>query len=189
MILSQTKIFFGSIQVSSVVKILFSYCSRYTYEYISHRELLLNRLYFNISSSNKKQCLTIDARDVSSLGPVRFRTEADYSNEQFWYFNRNKKDNTFNCFFALRKQTLTVGKIIFSVENLIDRSNKKEDIYFKINDKLNEFNNDVVQFEPRIRQVSEGDGSRETVNIRLKKQSSNNENENKEDMTESPDFF
>ena len=41
-------------------KILSSYCSRYTYEYIPHRDLWLNRMYFYISSSNKKQCLTID---------------------------------------------------------------------------------------------------------------------------------
>ena len=57
MILSQTKIlniFLDSIEASSAVKILSSYCSRYTYEYTSHRDLWLNRLYFNISNSNKK---------------------------------------------------------------------------------------------------------------------------------------
>ena len=53
MILSQTKsfnIFPASLQTSSVVKILPSYCSRYTYEYILHRDLWLNRLYFEISN-------------------------------------------------------------------------------------------------------------------------------------------
>ena len=42
MILSQTKIFnifLGSLQTSSVIKILSSYCNRYTYEYIPHRDL------------------------------------------------------------------------------------------------------------------------------------------------------
>ena len=52
---------------------------------------------------------------------------------------------------ALRKQTSTADKIIFSIESLTDRSNKKEDIYFGISDELNEFNNYVLQFEPRIR--------------------------------------
>ena len=66
---------------------------------------------------------------------------------------------------ALRKQTSTADKIIFSIENLTDRSNKKKDIYFGINEELNEFNNDVLQFEPRIRGVSEGNASRETANI------------------------
>ena len=90
MILPQTKIFNifpGSIQVSSVVKILSSYCSRYTYEYIPHRDLWINRLYFNISGSNKKQCLTIDIRDVNDLGPSRFRTQADNNQEQICFYN------------------------------------------------------------------------------------------------------
>ena len=131
-ILSKTKkfkIFSDFIQASSVVKILSSYCSRHTYEYIPHRDLWLNRLYFNISSSNKKQCLTIDTRGVNDLGPVRFRTQADSNNEQICYYNRNKKDKTFNCFLALRKQTSTTDKII---KNLIDKSNKKKDIILKL---------------------------------------------------------
>ena len=122
MILSQTKIFnifSGSIQASSVVKILSSYCIRYTYEYIPHRDLWLNRLYFNISSSNKKQCLTIDTRDVKDLGPARSRTQADNNMEQIFYYKRNKKGKTFNCFLALRKETSTTDKIIFSITNLI----------------------------------------------------------------------
>ena len=172
MILSKRKIFNifpGSIQPSSVVQILSPYCSRYTYEYIPYRDLWLNRLFFNIFSSNKKQCLTIDTRDVNDLGPARFRTQADNKNEQICYYNRNKKDKTFNCFLALRKQTLTTDKIIFSTKNPIDKSNKK-DIYFEINDELSEFNNDIFQFEPRIRRVSESDASRETPSIRQQQQ-------------------
>ena len=120
MILSQTKIFNlfpGSIQASSLVNILSSCCSRYTYEYIPHRDLCLNRLYFNISSSNKKQRQTIDTRHVNDLGSARFRTGADNNNEQVCYYNRNKKDETFNCFLALRKQTSTADKIIFNSVN------------------------------------------------------------------------
>ena len=97
-------IFPGSIQASSVVKVLCSYCSRYTYEYIPHRGLWINRLYFNISSSNKKQYLTIDIRDINDLGPSRFRIQADNNQEQICYYNRNKKGKMFNCFLALRKQ-------------------------------------------------------------------------------------
>ena len=145
MILSQTKIFniFScSIQASSVVKILSSYCSRYTYEYIPHRDLWINRLYFSVSSSNKRQCLTIDIRDINDLGLSRFRNQADNNQEQICYYNRNKRGKTFNCFLALRKQTSATDKIIFSIENLIDKANKKEDIYFEINDELSDFNND-----------------------------------------------
>ena len=45
MILLETKIFNiipRSIQASSVVKMLSSYCNRYTYKYIPHRDLWLN---------------------------------------------------------------------------------------------------------------------------------------------------
>ena len=58
MILPQTKIlniFPGSLQTSSVIKILSSYCNRYTYEYIPHKDLWLNRLYFEISNSSEKK--------------------------------------------------------------------------------------------------------------------------------------
>ena len=55
--LSQTKIFnifAGSLQTASVVNILSSYCNRYTNKYIPHRDLWLNRLYFEISNSSEK---------------------------------------------------------------------------------------------------------------------------------------
>ena len=150
MILSQTKIFnifTSSIQASSVIKILISYCNRYTYEYIPHRGLWINRLYFDISNSNKKQCSTIDTRDVNDLGLARFRTQQQ---EQICCCNRNKKDKNFNCFLALRNQTSTADKIIFSIVNLIDRRNKKEDIYFELNDELRNFNKDNLMPERTI---------------------------------------
>ena len=42
---------------------------------------------------------------------------------------------------AVRKQT-SAGKIIFSIVNLIDKSNKLEGSYYKIGDELREFDND-----------------------------------------------
>ena len=75
-----------------------------------------------MSSSNKKQCLTIDIRDVNDLGPARFRTQAG----KVCYYNQNKKDKTFNCFLDLIKQTSTADKIIFSITNLIDKFKKKK---------------------------------------------------------------
>ena len=56
MILAQTKIFNifpGSIQTSSVVKILSSFCSRYKYNYDPNRDLRINKLYFDTSNSAK----------------------------------------------------------------------------------------------------------------------------------------
>ena len=151
-------IFFpGSIQVSSIVKILSSFCNRYRYNYIPNRDLWINRLYFDISNSSKKQCLTIDARDVNDLGPTRFRTQAGNNKEQICYYNWNKRDKSFNCFLAVRKQTQTTNKIIFSIVNLIDKTNKNDNIYFKISDGLSDFNNDNVQYKWPIQQVSERD--------------------------------
>ena len=120
MILSQTKIFKifpGSLQTLWVIKILSSYCNRYTYEYIPHRDLWVNRLYFEISNSSKKQSLTIYMRHVNDIGPAKFRTGAENDKKQICYYNYNKKGRAFNPFLAVRKQTST-DAIIFSTVNL-----------------------------------------------------------------------
>ena len=114
MILAQTKIFNifpRSIQASSIVKILSSFCSRYKYNYIPNRNLWINRLYYDISNSSEKQCLTIDTRDVNDLGPAKFRTRVDSNQEQICYYNRNKRDTSFNSFLAVRKQTSTFSEL------------------------------------------------------------------------------
>ena len=150
MILSQTKIFNifpGSVQVSSIAKLLSSFCSRYRYNYIPNRDLWINRLYFDISNSSNKQCLTIDTRDVNDLGPAKFRTQADSNREQICYYNRNKRDKSFNSFLAVRKQTSPTSEMIFSIVNLIDKTNRNDNIYFETNDELSDFNNDNIQFK------------------------------------------
>ena len=91
-ILSQTKIliiFSGSFQTSSVVKILSSYCNRYTDKYILHRDLWLSRLYFEISNSPERKCLTIDMRHVNKFGPSKFRPDTENDKEQIYYHNCN----------------------------------------------------------------------------------------------------
>ena len=109
MILAQTKIFNifpGSIQASSIVKILSSFCNRYRYNYIPNKDLWINRLYFDISNSSKKQCLTIDTRDVNDLGLAKFRKQADNNREEICYYNRNKRDKSFSSFLAVRKKNI-----------------------------------------------------------------------------------
>ena len=57
MILAQIKVFNivpGSIQTSSIIKILSSVCSRCKYNYVPNRDLWINSLYFDISNSTKK---------------------------------------------------------------------------------------------------------------------------------------
>ena len=151
MILSQTKIFnifSGSLQTSSVIKILSSYFNRYAYEYIPQRDLWLNRLYFEISNSSKKQCPMIYIRHLKDLGLAKCRTGAKNDKEQVCYYNYYKKYKGFNRFLAARKQTST-DIIIFSIVNLIDKSKNHENTYFKVGDELREFHN--VSIQPKQR--------------------------------------
>ena len=108
MIMSQTKIlnfFPGSVQASSTQRILSSFASGYSNNYLTTRNIWINKLYFDISDSKIKQCLTVDTRDVNDLGPGKFRTQTDSGTEQICYYNRNKKDTTFNYFLGKRKET------------------------------------------------------------------------------------
>ena len=93
--------------------ILSSFCSWYKYNYVPNRDLWINRLYFDISNSTKKQCLTIDTRDVKDLGQAKFRTQANRNQEQICYYNGKKRDTSFNYFLAVRKQTSTIGDIFY----------------------------------------------------------------------------
>ena len=77
-------------------------------------------------------------RHVNNLGPPKFRT----GKEQICYL-------VFNRFLTVGKQTCT-GKIFFFVVNLIDKSNKFEDGYYKLCDELREFDNHRVQSKHRI---------------------------------------
>ena len=58
---------------------------------------------------------------------------------------------------AVRKQTSTTSEIIFSIANLINKTNRNDNIYFEINDELSDFNNDNVQYKRPIQRVSESD--------------------------------
>ena len=55
------------------------------------RDLWINRLYFDISNSGTKQCLTIEARDINDLEPAKFRTQADSNKEQICYYIGTKE--------------------------------------------------------------------------------------------------
>ena len=133
-------IFPGSIQISSTSKILTANCKRYTIDYIPAKEFWLNRLYFEISNSNKKNCLTIDFRNFNSLGPPKFRTNAESGTEQICYYNRNRKDKSFNQFLALRKKTAN-DSITFEIKNVVEETETGSFDYYDINSELEELNN------------------------------------------------
>ena len=159
MILSQTKIFNffpGLIQAAAIIKLLSSFASRYKHNYIPHRDIWINRLYSQISNSRQKQCLTIDKRDVNDLGPAKFRRRADSRSEQICYYNRNKKDTSFNSFLAVGKETSS------PIVKVIDNTNRHDAIYSETSDKLSDFKNDNVQ--ERIQRTIQSDSVRETTN-------------------------
>ena len=132
MIMLQTKIFNffpGSVQASSIVRILSSFASRYKNTYIPNQNVWINGLYFEISNSRQKKCLTIDTRDVNDLGPGKFRTLADSGTEQICYYNRNNKDTSFNSFLAVRQETSFLGEITFFIVKVIDSINRHDYIF------------------------------------------------------------
>ena len=116
-----------------IISVANNICNRHTYKYIPHRDIWINRLYFEISNSTEKKCLTIDTSDVNNLGLSKFRTGAENGHLQICYFNCSKKDKTFNRFLALRKEA-SADEIIFSIVNLIDKSNNLGNVYYKIDD-------------------------------------------------------
>ena len=85
MIMSQTHIFNffpGSIHSGRILKTLSLFASRQKHTYLPNNQVWLNKLYFQISNSKEKKCLTVDTRDVNDLGPGKFRTSAENNEEQ-----------------------------------------------------------------------------------------------------------
>ena len=79
--------------------------------------------------------MAIDIRDVNNLGPSKSRTRAKNDKEQTCYCNYNKKESVINRFLAIRKKHHD-NEILFSIVNLINKSNKFKDIYYNISDEL-----------------------------------------------------
>ena len=97
-ILSQTKtfnIFTFTIQLGIILKILTNNCDRQTINYISARDLWINRFYISLSNESKSSCLSTDCR---KSGPAKYRTNADNNLEQFCYYGQNKKDRLLSKF-------------------------------------------------------------------------------------------
>ena len=118
----------GSIHNSRILKTLSLFASRQKITYLPNKNVWLNKLYFQISNSQEKNCLTIDTRDVNEFGPGKFTMSVNNREEQTCYFNRNKSDTHFTSFFARRTQA---EPIQFSIVKQIfdfDFVNKSLDI-------------------------------------------------------------
>ena len=145
MIMSQTHIFNffpGSIHSGRILKTLSLFASREKNSYLPTNQVWLNKLYFQISNSKEKMCLTIDTRDINEFGPGKFRTNADNTVEQNYYFNRNNTDSRFKCYVGKRDQR-NPDKLVFLIsEN-----------YFDINK-----SSDVLSTRPQLDGTSNGTG-------------------------------
>ena len=71
---------------------------------------------------------------------------------------------------ALRKKTSSAGEIIFSIVNIIDKTNKNNNIYFEINDELSDIKNDGVRYNRKFRRISKNDTIREKSTDRRDRQ-------------------
>ena len=121
----------GSIHSSRILKTLSPFASRQKNSYIPNQQIWLNRLYFQISNSKEKKCLTIDTREINELGPGKFRTDAQDALEQTCYFNRNKSDSHFTSYIAKR---VSPENQVFYIPRLnleFNLDNKNLEIEFK----------------------------------------------------------
>ena len=67
----------GSVHNGPILRKVSLFTNNFKNSYVPTRNMWFSRLYFNISNSKQKQCLTIDTRDINDLGPGKFRTSAD----------------------------------------------------------------------------------------------------------------
>ena len=81
--------------------------------------------------------------------------------------------------------------IIFTIVNLIDKSNKYKDIYFKIGDELREVNDVTTQPESRIQEPSEGDADRRTSTNKQQEhqQQQQQQNDGRRRVSKKPQFL
>ena len=127
MIMTQTHIFNffpGSLHSGKILKTLSLFASRKKSSYVLSQNVWLSRLYFDISPSKEKQCLTDNTRPINDLGPGKFRTSADNGREQTCYFNKGKSDTHFNSYFANRRLTSQRSGIRFSIVKVAASLNK-----------------------------------------------------------------
>ena len=99
--------------------------------YIPNQQIWLNRLYFQISNSKEKKCLTIDTREINELRPGKFRTDVQNGLEQTCYFNRNNSDSRFTSYFAKRVSPENLAFYISKLNLDFNFENKSLEIELK----------------------------------------------------------
>ena len=99
--------------------------------YLPNQQVWPNKLYFQISNSKEKKCLTVDTRNVNGLGPSKFRTSAENNSEQICYFNRNNSDSHCSSYLAKRVNQENLVFSIFKMNYDLDLGYKNLEINFQ----------------------------------------------------------
>ena len=174
-LMSQTHIFNffpGSIHNSKILKILSLFANRQKNTYLPNLQIWLNKLYYEISNSKEKKCLTIDTRDINEFGPGKFRTSAEDGEQQTCYFNKNSSDSYFKSFISQRMQAELITFSIFKAKSDINFQDKNLDIFIKSSVSNGESEGELQQFsEKSIRNGSSRnngiyDNITESANVR-----------------------
>ena len=118
MIMSQIHIFNffpGSIHSSRISKTLsISLADRRTLTFQTNKFGSIDSV-FKFLILKKKKSLTIDTREITELGPGKFRTDAQNGLEQVCYLNRNKSDSHFTSYIA---KCVTPVNLVFYIQKL-----------------------------------------------------------------------
>ena len=130
LILSYTNIFniFNSIR-----KILEGAYSRKTKKYIPQNAFWLNRLFFDLASTNDKLCLTINLSGVNKDGPGTFRTKADNPEFQFAILIK-KMTNRFIMSLSVRINNENENDFDFKIVR--QNSNTNKNVTFESSEEL-----------------------------------------------------
>ena len=147
--MSQTHIFnffSRSIHNSKILKTLFLFANRQKNTYLPNQQIWLNKLYYEISNSKEKKCLTIDTRDVNEFGSGKFRTSAEDGEQKTCYFNKNNSDSYFKTFISQRAKAEPIIFSFFKAKSDINFQDKNLDIHIKSSVSDGDFKGQLQQF-------------------------------------------
>ena len=150
--MSQTHIFNffpGSIHNSKILKTLSLFVNQQKNTYLPNQQIWLNKLYYEISNSKEKKCLTVDTRDINEFGPGKFRTSAEDGEQQTCYFNKNNSDSYFKSFISQHTQAEPITFSIFKAKSDINFQDKNLDIFIKSSVSNGESEGELQQFSEK----------------------------------------
>ena len=149
MIMSQMHIFIyfpGSIHNNKILKTLSLFVNQQKNTYLPNRQIWLNKLYYEISNSKGKKCLTIDTGVINEFGPGKFRTSSEDGEQQTCYFNKNNSDSYFKSFISQRVQAEPITFSIFKEKSDINFQDKNLDFHIKSSVLNGDFKGQLQQF-------------------------------------------